>query len=187
MGIFSAIGNFITSGKQKKLAKSINPINTTYEVDKNIKGLYGQGQNLYQGRMAGANAAEQGLQTSAANTNAAIARNAGDASTALAMAAGVQGQTDQSIQDLAIKEAQDKQGRFGIYSNVSQLMAREGDKVYQDKLRKYYDDLNYKRALEGASMQNFQAGLGGIDDTVNTAVSLFAPGAGLLAGKKQGG
>lgn len=186
MGLFSAIGNFITAGKQKKMSRGINPVQTTYEESQPIKDLYTEGQNLYQGRMAGAGAASDNIQVNAANTNANVARNATSGSQALAVAAGVQGQADQSIQDLALKEAQDKQNRFGIYSNVSQLMSQEGDKVYQDKLRKYYDDLNYKRALQGASMQNMQAGFGGVDDLVNTAASLFVPGAGLLAGKKQG-
>jgi hypothetical protein len=136
--------------------------------------------------MAGAGAGEQNLLTNQANILGNVGRNATSGSQALAVAAGVQGQTNQGFQDLALKEAQDKKQRFGIYSNVSQLMSQEGDKVYQDKLRRYYDDLNYKRGLEGASMQNKANFWGGLDDTVQSAVSLFTPG-GLLAGKGGGG
>lgn len=184
MGIFSTINSFITAHKQKKEARKINPVNTTYDTNPAISNLYSEGKNLYQGRMAGAGAAEQNLLNANANYGAAVDSNATSGSQAIAAKAAALGQTDQGFQDLALKEAKDKQSRFGVLSNVSQLMANEGDKVYQDKLRKYYDDLNYKRALEGASKQNQAAGWGGIDDTIQSAVSLIAPG-GLLAG--QGG
>lgn len=186
MGLFGAVASLFTAGKQRREARAIHPVNTTYEESQYIKSLYGAGKNLYQGRMAGASQAEQNILTEGANTNASVARNATDASQALAIGAGVQGQTDQSLNDLAVKEAQDKQNRFGIYSNVSQLMTQEGDKVYQDKLRNYYDDLNYKRALQGAADQNQQGFWNGLDDTVMAGVSLFTPG-GLLAGTGGGG
>jgi len=187
MGIFSAINSLITSGKQNKMAKAINPVDATYQESKYTKNLYGEGKNLYQGRMAGATQAEQNLLTSGANTRAAVDKNATSGSQALAVAAGVQGQTDQGFQDLALKEAQDKQNRFGIYSNVSQLMTQEGDKVYQDKLRKYYDDLNYKRALEGSAMQNKAGFFSGIDDTINTAGQFAMMAAGVPPIPKAGG
>ena len=185
MGIFSAVGNLIASGKQKRLAKKINPINTTYQENPFIQRLYGEGQNLYQGRMAGAGQAEQNLLTQGANFNAAVDRSATSGAQALATKAAGLGSVNQGFQDLAVKEAQDKQNRFGIFSNVSQLMAQEGDKVYQDKLRNYYDDLNYKRALQGASMQNMQNVFGGLDDALNTAVSLGTMG--LFNGRNGGG
>lgn len=185
MGVFGAINSFITAHKQKKEAKRIHPVNTTYETNPAISNLYSEGKNLYQGRMAGAAQADQNILNTQANTLNTVQNNATSGSQALAVAAGVQGQTDQSFQDLAVKEAQDKQNKFGIYSHVSQLMAQEGDKVYQDKLRNYYDDLNYKRSLQGAAMQNQAAGWNGVDDTIQSAVSLISPG-GLLAGKGGG-
>jgi hypothetical protein len=186
MGIFSAVNSLIQGGKQKRMAKRINPVQATYEESQPIQDLYAEGKNLYQDRMVGANVAEQNLLTQGANFNAAVDRSATSGSQALAAKAAGLGSTNQAVRDLALKEAEDKQQRFGIFSNVSQLMAQEGDKAYQDKLRKYYDDLNYKRALEGASMQNKANFWSGIDDTVNSAVSLFVPGAGLLAGKGGG-
>lgn len=184
--IISAVGDLITSLKQKKLAKGINPVDATYQSSPFINDLYYQGKNLYQGRMAGANEAQNNILVNASNTRDTVDRSATSGSQALAIAAGTQGQADQSFQNLATQEAQDKQQRFGIYSNVSQLQAQEGDKVYQDKLRKYYDDLNYKRALQGASMQNMQGFFNGLDDTAKAALSLVSPG-GLLAGGGGGG
>jgi hypothetical protein len=165
------------------MAKKINPINATYQENPYIKNLFTEGQNLYQGRMTGANQAEQNILANQANVLSNVNRNATSGSQALATAAGVQGQTNQSFNDLAMAEAQNKQNRFGIQSQVSQLMAQEGDKVYQDKLRNYYDDLNYKRGLEGAAMQNKANFWGGLDNAIGAGISLFTPG-GLLAGKK---
>lgn len=180
--IFGTVNNLIQAGKQRRLARQIKPVNATYTENPFIKSLYSQGANLYNGRMAGANAAEQGIQTNAANTNAAVERNAGDASTALAVAAGVQGQANQATNDLALRESMDKQNRFGVYSNVSQLMAQEGDKVFQDKLRKYYDDLNYKRALEGAAQQNTANAWGGLDKAVGSVIGYGINNARMLNG-----
>lgn len=183
MGLFSSVGSLLTSLKQSKLAKKINPVDTSYAdsvrsggENPYIQSLYGQGRNLFQGRMAGADEAQQGIFTSGANAIANTENNATDASQALAIGAGVQGQTDSALTDLATKEAMDKQRRFGVFSNVSQLMAQEGDKVYQDKLRKYYDNLNYKRALQGAAQQNLQSGLGEMDDQVQLAAQLMSGG-----------
>lgn len=182
--IFGAINSLFQGGKQKRMAKKINPVNATYTESEPIKDLYAEGQNLYQGRMAGATQAEQNILGNQANVLSNVGRNATSGSQALAVAAGVQGQTNQAFNDLALQEAQNKQQRFGIYSNVSQLMSQEGDKVFQDKLRKYYDDLNYKRALEGASMQNKAKAWGGLDNAIMGAISL-GTGGGLLAGRQQ--
>lgn len=186
MGLFSGVNSLLTSFKQNKLAKKINPVNQTYVEDPTITGLYNQGKNLYQGRMAGATQAEQGISTSEANATAFGERSATDASQLLSYGAGVYGAGNDARINLATQEAQDKVGRFGIYSNVSQLLNQEHDKVFQDKLRKYYDDLNYKRALEGAAQQNKAGFFQGLDDTVNTAISVFSPG-GLFAGRNSGG
>lgn len=185
MGLFAGINGLITSIQQNRLAKRINPVDATYQASPAITNLYNAGENLYQGRMPGAVAGEQNIETNAANTDAAVTRNATSGSQALAVEAGVQGQADNAITGLATKEAQDKENRFGIYSNVSQLMAEEGNKVFQDKLRKYYDDLNYKRALQGSAMQNKASFFSGLDDTAMAVVSAFAPG-GFLAKKAVG-
>jgi len=182
--IFGAINSLIQGKKQKKMAKGINPIQANYETSEPIQDLYNEGRNLYQGRTAGANALEQNLLTNQANAMGNVNRNATSGSQALAVAAGLQGQTNQGFQDLQLNEAQDKQNRFGVMSNVSQLLAQEGDKVYQDKLRKYYDDLNYKRGLEGAAMQNNANFWGGLDNAIGAGVSLLSPG-GLLSGRKS--
>lgn len=178
MPIFSTINNLLAAGKQNRMAKKINPVDQQYTESPIIQGLYSEGKNLYQGRMAGATQAEQGISTGEANATAFGERNATDASQLLSFGASVYGQGDDQRINLAVKEAQDKQGRFGIYSNVSEMLNNERDKVFQDKLRKYYDDLNYKRALEGAAMQNKANAWGALDSNIMSAASLFMGGGG---------
>lgn len=196
MGNFSMIGDLLASLKQSKAAKRIHPVDTTYAdavrqggENPYIQALYGEGRNLYQGRMAGAGAAEQNILTNQANTLANVENNATDSSQVLAIGAGLQGQTDSSLAGLAANEGMDKQRRFGAFSNISQLMAQEGDKIYQDKLRKYYDDLNYKRALQGSSMQNLHSSLEGMDQQGELAASLLSGGyiGGRTGGRGGGG
>ena len=187
MGLFGAINSLIQGNKQKKMAGRINPVNAVAEVNQPIQNLYHEGRNLYQGKAYGQNAAEQGLLTQNANFNENVNKNATSGSQAIATMAGALGSTNQGFVDLSTNAGQEKTNRFGINSQVSQLMSREQDKVYNDKLRNYYDDLNYKRGLEGASMQNKAGFFGGLDDLVNTGVSLLSPGGafgGLLGGKK---
>lgn len=186
--IFNAIAQQFQAKKQQKLADKITPVNAKYEANPAATSLYNQGRNLYQGRMEGANALEQNAFTSQANTVANANRNATDASQALAVAAAAQGQTDSTLNNLAIEEGQNKLQRFGALSSATGQMIQEGDKVFQDKLRNYYDDLNKKNSLEAAAMQNRNAIWGALDQTAMAAVSLMSPGGALAgAGKSAGG
>ena len=184
--IFGAINSLIQGKKQKKMARGINPVNDFAEVNQPIQDLYTEGRNLYQGKAYGQNAAEQGLLTQNANYNAGVQKNATSGSQAIAAQIAGLGSTNQGFVDLGISGGQEKQNRFGVMSNVSQLLSQEQDKVHQDKLRNYYDDLNYKRGLEGAAMQNNANFWGGLDNTIGAGLSLISPG-GLLSGKVGGG
>lgn len=192
MGLFSQLAGLATANAQAKLAKKIHPVDTTYAdavrgggENPYIQSLYGEGRNLYQGRMAGAGAEEQNILTNQANTLSTVQDNATDASQVLAIGAGLQGKTDAALSNLGSKESMDKVRRFGIFSNVSELMAQEGDKIYQDKLRKYYDDLNYKRALQGASLQTLMGGASDFDKNIEQAAG-FASGGGYFGGGGSG-
>lgn len=184
--IFGAINSLITSFSQKNKANKINPVNATYELSPEISSLHSEGKNLYGGRMAGAVRAEQNILSNQATAVGRAQRSATDASQLFMAGADAQTNTNNQFNDLAMKEAIDKQNRFGILSNTSQLMTQERDKIHQDKLRKYYDDLNYKRALEGASQQNKANFFGGLDNAAMAVGSMMMPG-GALTGLMGGG
>lgn len=185
--LFSFINNLVTSGKQMKMAKAINPINPEYKESQYAKDSLGLWQQLYGGRMAGATAATDNIFTSQANTANTIGKNATSTDQVLSMAGGVQGQTNASLVDLATKEAQDKMARAQGLDGANRLMIGEQDKVFQDKMRKFQLDYDTKQALIGSSLQNKANAFGALDKGLMTAASMFlGPGAGLFT-KTVGG
>lgn len=162
----SALSGLITSGKQKRLARKIKLNDPTYEESKYAKNNLALAQQLYNARMAGAAQQEQNILSGQSNAISAVQRNASSGTDALAAAAGIQGQTNQSFADLGLAEAQDKLQRYALVNQANQQMVAEGDKVYGDKLRKYQEALQAKNALQGAALQNFHNSIAGFGNAL---------------------
>lgn len=162
MGLETAIpifGKLFAGMKQDKLANQINPQDTTYTENPYAKQNLGIINQLFNARMPGAAEAGRQISTNQANTMNNVNRVATDSSTALALGLASQGQADESANELAIKEGTQKYGLLDNLSNAYQTLIGEGDKVYQDKIRKFNNDVNAKSALRKSSMENF-AGFG---------------------------
>ena len=95
---------------------------------------------------------ERNIYGNQANQLANVNRNATDASQALALGSAAQGQTNQAFQNLGTQEQQDYYNRLQNYTGAQQGMIAEGDKAYQDQVRKFQD----MAGLRGAQMQNTQ-------------------------------
>lgn len=150
LGGVGAIGGLISSfGNNAKLDE-------LYRQDPSYSGnpiagqRLGLAQTLLNGRMPGATAMERNIYGNQSNQLANVNRNATDSSQALALGASAQGQTNQALQNLATQEQQDYYNRLNNLTGAQQGMIQEGDKVYQDKLRKYSD----LSAITGAKIQN---------------------------------
>jgi hypothetical protein len=175
----SILGGIITGAKQKKLSKKINPMDPTATVTDAAQEQLQSSRNAYQGRMAGAQQAEQNLASGEANQFANVNRNAGDATQALALAAGVGGQTDQSLVNLSVAEGQNKQALQGNYDAALQNMSAEERRVYEDKLRKYLEALKSKQDLMRSGMINQQNAFNQIGNIGSLAASgMFGGGGG---------
>lgn len=111
-------------------------------------------QSLLNARMPGASAMERNIYGNQANQLANVNRNATDSSQALALGAAAQGQTNQAFQNLGVQEQQDYYNRLQNYTGAQQGVIQEGDKVYQDKVRRFQD----LAGLTGAGEQNTQQG-----------------------------
>lgn len=72
----------------------------------------GLAKTLFNARMPGAAAAEQNINSSAAGTISNVEKNSTDSSQALALAGGVQGQTNNAFSQLNQAENQDAQRRY---------------------------------------------------------------------------
>jgi hypothetical protein len=187
-GLISAANSFLTGMKQKKMAKKINPQDVTYEESPYAKEqLAGARANL-NARMPGAAQAERNVYQNQANTLASMGRNATDSSQLLALAGGVQGQTNDAFGNLGVAEAQNRMVQQQQLNNALGVMTNEGDKVFNDKLRKYQEAYNAKQGLMNAGMTNMANGVNQWGQTIDNAmgqVMSFATGG--MAGSGSGG
>jgi hypothetical protein len=161
MAIASAAASAAKGVQQSNLAKRINPRYNEYTANDLAKRRLGLAEQMYGGRMTGAGQLQDNIYGQQANANANIGRNATSGSQALSLAGAVQGQTNQSLGQLAQMESQDKMNRLGNLNNAYEGMIHEGDKEYNAMLMKYRDDVAAKTALRQASAQNWGNALNG--------------------------
>jgi hypothetical protein len=166
------LGGLFAGGKQRRNARLIKGLDPTYKVSQYAKDQLGVAQNAYQGRMAGAATAEQNILTSQANQFANVNRNATDSTQALAIAAGIGGQTGKSLVDLGTAEATNKARLQGLYAQALQNMTEEERRVFEDKLRKYQEAMAAKQDLMRSGMTNQQ----NVFNEIGSMGALYASG-----------
>lgn len=170
---------------QNILANKINPVYTPYAISQSAKQKLGLASSMFNGRMASAGTQERNIYATAGSAYGNISRNATDASQALALAAGVQGQENQAFDQLGIREDQNKMSLLDNLNNAYTAMTNEDDKVYQDKLMKYQMDVNTQNQLRGNGLSNI---VGGVNDAASLATqySRLKKGGGMMSGMMGG-
>jgi hypothetical protein len=158
LGLIGGVANLFGSRKANKRLDRLMKQNPTYQSNPIAAQRMALAQQLLNARQPGAAAAERNIYGAQANTLANIQRNATDSSQALALAAGSQGQTNQAFGDLAQQEAQGYQQRYQNLSGAQQGMIEEGDKVYQDQVRRF-QDLAQIRGMQTRNTQNAWQGV----------------------------
>lgn len=185
LGAAGAVGKFFSGIKQTKEAKKINPVWQQYQSSPFAKSQLGLAQNLFGGRMFGAANRERNIYASQGNAMAGINRNATDSSQALALAAGAQGQADQSFANLQADEAQNKYSLLGNLNKAYGQMIGEGDKVHESLLQKYQMDAQRKDALMSSGAQNKFGAVSDLSSLALQGSQLFGGGGSL--GKETSG
>lgn len=137
LGVIGGIGNIFGGGKAKREMSRLLKNDPVYNTSPIAKERYGHAQTLLNARMPGAAAAERNIMATQANQLSNINRLATDSSQALALAGGVQGGTNQAVEQLGMQEGQDYYNRLQNLQGAQQGMITEGDKVYQDKVRRW--------------------------------------------------
>lgn len=183
LGVVSGLMKLFGSGAQRRAARAIHPVDDPYNINPIAQANYGTAQQAYNGRMAGAQTLQNNLYTNNANFQHNVERNSSDGATNLALAAAGQGQTDQSLSDLQVREAQNKQAQFGNLMNAGGALINEGDKVHEDRVRTFNNMTQQKNQLMNAGAQNQY---GGVQDIGQTAM-LAGQGAFGQFGKGGGG
>lgn len=144
-----ALGKVIFGIGQRNAAKE-NP----YQSNPYLQKQLGLAQQLYNARMAGATQAEQNIASTQSNTISNINRNATDSAQALALASGTQGTANDSLNQLAIAEAQDKQAKAG------QLQS-----AYGEGSKAFMLDEQRRAELLGAGAKNISGAVGDLSST----------------------
>lgn len=158
LGLVGGFANIIGAGGANRKLDALLKQDPTYTANPIAAQRLGLAQSLLNARMPGASYAERNIYANQANQQANIQRNATDASQALALGAANQASTNQSFNQLAQEDAQDYQRRYGNLTQAQQGEIQEGDKVYQDQIRKF-SDLAQIRGQQNANTQAAWSGL----------------------------
>lgn len=183
VGLIGGIGSIIGNAKSNRQLERLIKQNPTYKSSPYAAQRMALAQQLLNARQPGAAAAERNIYGAQANSMANVQRNATDSSQALALGAGIGGQTNQAFGDLAQQEAQGYQQRYQNLSAAQEGMTQEGDKVYQDQVRRFQD----LAAIRGAQSQNRQSMWQGISNMGFGAMNFGLASAGGGAGTGAGG
>lgn len=135
-----------------------------------------ESERLKNARMYGASTAENNIMGNQSNTIGAVGRNSTSGAQSLAMLAAIQGQTNNSFQNLRLQEGQDQRMKENDWMDANRTMINEGDKEYQDDLRKRQEAIGEKTALRGAANQNIGGGINGIVNAGLGYASMRNPG-----------
>lgn len=153
LGLIGGVGKLFGNRKANRRLEELMKLNPQYQANPLAAQQMGLAQTLLNARMPGAAAAEHNIYQSQANMIGQVNRNATDASQVLAMAAAGQGQANQAFGNLATQEAQDYQRRYGNLATAQQGVINEGDKVFQDQVRRF-QDMAQIRGAQNANRQN---------------------------------
>lgn len=151
-GLIGGIGKLFGRKSANKKLQALQASDPTYSANPEVAKRLGLANTLLNARMPGAATAEKNIYTSGANAYGNFQRNAGDSTQALLGGAAIAGQQGQQFENLASQEAQDYQRRYGNQVAAQEGMVNEGDKVFQDSVRRFGD----KAQIQGAINQNKQ-------------------------------
>lgn len=170
LGGAGLIGKAFSRGKANRMMERLIKEDPVYKENPLARQRLGLARTLLNARMPGSIAAERNIFRNQANTMAGTTRAATDASQLLAMGGEAQGTTNDAIDELALEEAGDYQRRYDNVTGAEEGVIREGDKLYQDSVRRFGN----KAQLKGAQASNNSANWG---DMANFGFSLMDFGA----------
>lgn len=146
-GLVGGIGGLFSRGKANRELKRLLKKDPQYQISDMAKQRLGLAQTLLNARAPGALAAERNIYGTQANTMAGVERNATSGAQALSLNMSAQGQTNQAFQNLAQNEATDYYSRLQNLTGAQQGMIAEEDKVYQDNVRRFQNQVQIKGAI----------------------------------------
>lgn len=157
-------------------ANQINPNWKPYQVSPYAQKKLGLAQQMANGRMAGAANLENNIAANQAGTISNINNNATDSATALQLATGAQGQSNDAYSNLAVKEGQNKLSLMDNLNQAYDTMTQEEKYKYENELAKYGMDVDAQSRLRQAGATNLANGINRLGSTAMQAGQLFGNG-----------
>lgn len=176
------VGGLISGIEQQSAAKKINPVDATYSMNPLAHERFALAQTLLNARAPGSAAVSQNIRTTAANTISNINQNATSGAQALALAAGVGGQTNNAFQQQGVVDEQNYNNNLDRLTAAQMGLVSESDKVFEDQVRKFNNATNQKNQLQNAGEQNIH---GAWNDALNIGLAIAGVPGGL--GQKKTG
>lgn len=165
-GIIGAIGGFFGNKKANKQLDAIAKTDPVYTENPLAKQRLALAQTILNSRFPGAATEERNIYGTQATQLGNIQRNATNSAQALALAGGVQGQTNAAFSNLGQEEAQNYYRNLQNLNSAEEGAINEGDKVFQDEQRRFGDRIqiggakNANRQNTWQSISNLGFGLG---------------------------
>lgn len=149
-GVVGTIGKMFSRAKNNRELEDLLKQDPSYSINPLAQQRLGLAQTLLNARMPGSQARENRIFSNQASNQYNVGRTATDASQALLMNATGQGQTNQAFGDLGMDEANYFQQNLNNLTGAQEGMIQEGNKVYEDQVRKYGN----KMQIKGAQAEN---------------------------------
>jgi|ERR1700677_294550 len=153
LGLVSSIGKMISAGKANSQLNTLVTQNPAYKPNPIAQQRLGLATALLNARAPGVASAEANIGSAQATQQENIGRNATSGAQVIAAGAGAQGTANRAYEGLNEQEAQDYQRRYGNVSEAQQGVIQEGDKAFQDQVRRF-QDLAQIRGAQNANRQN---------------------------------
>lgn len=155
LGTIGMIGKAAERGRSNREMEKLIKENPQYAENPVARQRLALAQTLLNARMPGSAAAERNIYGNQANQVAGAQRNATDASQLMAVSSGIGANSNMAFQDLAQAEAQDYQRRYGNLTDAQEGVINEGDKVFDDTVRRFDDKVQFRGAQSANRAANW--------------------------------
>ncbi len=146
IGLAGSIGKMIGRGKANREMEQLIKEDPKYSTNPLAGQRLSLARTLLNARAPGAVQAERNIYGNRANQLGRLDRTATDSSQALAVASGIGANTDAAFTDLAQDETQDYQRRYDNVYRAEEGVIREGDKLFEDDIRRFGNKTQFKGA-----------------------------------------
>jgi hypothetical protein len=155
IGVAGAIGQMFGRGKANGQMGRLMKSNPTYQENPLAKQRLGMAQQLLNARMAGAAKLENNIFANQANRVSGLQKSATDATQLLMGGAQSQSQTNDALFNLGIMEDQNFDNRLNRVEGAQQGVINEQDKVFQDQVRRFQDNMQIQGAMNANRQNNW--------------------------------